>query len=358
MPDIFNIWNRAHYQRTVEVAVQTAIELANPIVRSLVTVVPTTEDAIRMERAEVKAFGYAKPKAFGATPPIYVPKVRYTETEVELLPIHEMSPIDERLFRRLKSQDPEIKARAGADAVLRAKALQIRNEVGWDVLTMNAIMTGQLNVLFKDEEDAGFNIDYGYDPTHFVSVATPWGTIASSKPIDNIRAVQLLLANSVGDYGIHFWMTSNTRRGIIESAQAKELLTGYDGRAQYIPGLDDVKTRLYEPERVQFHVSDSGYRGDTYERGLDAHTKYLPDGKVIVTTDDPFEGEPLIEVFDGMVAVPVSQFQEPDYRQGRQNWVKLDTDSLTTYYHASSTRIPRINRPENIVIMDVGTVPA
>lgn len=353
----YDIWNQAHYQRLVTAALKTKLELANPVVRQLVKVVPTTEDKIRLERAEIKAFGYAKPKAFGATPPIYVPKVRYTETEVELIPIHEMSPIDERLFRKLKSRDPLIAQRAGADATARGVALQSRNEIGWDVITMQAILTGQLNLVFADEDGAGLSIDYGYYPDHFISVAVPWGTVATSKPIDEIRAAQLKLANSTGDYGIHIWLSSNTMRGVTESAQAKELLTGSE-RAQYIPERADITRRLYEPDRVTFHVTDSGYRGETYERGLDAHTKFLPDGKIIMTTDDPFEGEDLFEVFDGMTAVPVSEFQEPDYRQGQQNWIKLDTNSLTTYYHFSSTRIPRINRPECVIVMDTGTVPA
>jgi hypothetical protein len=355
--EMFDIWNQAHYQRLVMAALQTRIERENPVVRQMVSVTLTTEDKISLARGEVKAFGYAKPKAFGATPPIYVPKIRYSETEVELLPIHEMSPIDERLFRRLQSEDPKVRMRAGADAVLRGTALQYRNEVGWDVMTMNAIMTGQLNVLFKDEKDAGFSIDYGYDPTHFVIVPVSWATIASSKPITDMRAVQLLLSNGAGDFGVHFWMNSNTMRGVVESAQAKELLTGND-RGQYIPLLNDVKTRMYEPDRVQFHVSDSGYRNETYDRGPSAHVKHIPDGKIIVTTDDPFEGEPLVEVFDGMTAVPVSEFRPPAYRQGPQNWIKLDTDALTTFYHFASTRVPRINRPECIAIMDVQGVPA
>jgi hypothetical protein len=349
---LFDIFNQAHFQRLVRVKLRTRLEEVAPIVRTLVTVVPTTEDKIRVERAEIKAFGYAKPKAFGATPPIYVPRVRYSETEVELLPIHEMSPVDERLLRKLESRDPLIVERAGADAVLRATALQMRNEMGWDVLTMNSILTGQLNVLFADDPDQGFNIDYGYDPTHFVSVPVSWGLPATAKPIDNMRAVQLQLANAVGEYGVHFWMNSNTEQNIVNSAQAKELLTGSE-RAQYIPERADITRRMYEPDRVKFHVSDSGYRGETYARGIDAHTKFIPDNYVIVTTDDPFEGEPLVEVFDGMVAVPVSEFRKPELRQGEQSWVKLDTDSLTTYYHHSSTRIPRINRPDCIVIMRV-----
>jgi hypothetical protein len=354
---IFDIFNQAHLQRTVTVGLKTRLEQTNPVVRELVTVVPTTEDKIRLTKAEIKAFGYAKPKAFGATPNIYVPKVRYSDVEVELLPMHEMRPIDERTMRKLESRDQDIRERAGADVALSTLALAQRNETGWDVLTMNAILTGQLNVLFKDETGSGFNIDYGYDPTHFVRVGVSWANLASSKPIDELRAVQLLMANTVGDYAVHFWMSSNTARGIFESAQAKELLTGSE-RAQYIPERADVVRRLYEPERVQFHVTDSGYRGETYARDLSAHTKYIPDGKIVATTDDPYEGENLVEVYDGMVGVPVSEFRKPDFRQGQQSWVKLDTDSLTTYYHNASTRIPMINRPENIIIIDTQAVPA
>jgi hypothetical protein len=77
MAEIFDIWNQAHYQRLVTVALRTRLEQENPVVRQMVTMVPTTEDKIRVDRAEVKAFGRARLTAFGATPPISVPKVRY-----------------------------------------------------------------------------------------------------------------------------------------------------------------------------------------------------------------------------------------------------------------------------------------
>lgn len=349
----FNIYDQAALQRRVTVALQTRLEQINPVVRQLVSVTSTTEDKIKLERMEVKAFGYAKPKAFGATPPIYVPRFRVTETEIELIPIHEMSPVDERTLRKLKSRDPDIVERAGADIVLRQTALQVRNEVGWDVMTMNAILTGQLLIAFADDPEEGFTIDYGFDPTHFLSVVTPWATLATAKPIDDLMAAQVLLSNAVGEYAIHFWMNSNTMRNFIWSAQAKELLTGFDGRGQFIPNLADVARRMYEPDRVQFHVSDSGYRGETYDRGRNAHTLYIPDNYVIATTSDPFEGEALVEVFDGMTGVPVSTHQEPDFRQGQQNWILLDEKSLTTFHHMASTRIPRINRPDCIAILKV-----
>ena len=353
MADIFNVFNQAALTRVINIAAQTRIEQINPLPRVLSGQPTTTEDKIRLQRAQIKSFGYAKPKAFGATPPIYVPRMRYTETEIELIPIHEMSPVDERLLRKLESEDSEVRARAGVDIQTRQTALRMRNELGWDVLTMSAILNGTLQIGFVDDPDQGFTLDYGYDPTHFTSVSTPWATLASSTPIDDMKAVQVLLANQTGQYARHFWMNSNTQRNLIESAEAKALLTGFDGRAQFIPTLGDIATRMYDPDNVQFHVSDSGYRGETYERGLTAHTKFLPDNVVIVTTDDPFEGERLVEVWNGSTAVPQSEFAPPALLQGNQSWVKLDTDSLTTYYHEASTRIPMVNRPDCIAIMDV-----
>lgn len=354
MADIFNIFNQAALTRVINVAAQTRLEQIDPLPRALSTTQTTTQDKIRLQHVQIKSFGYAKPKAFGATPPVYVPRMRYTETEIELIPIHEMSPVDERLLRKLSSDVPEIAARAGVDIQTRQTALRMRNELGWDVLTMTAILNGQLQIAFADDPEEGFTIDYGFDPTHFTHVATPWTTLASSTPIDDMKAVQVLLANQTGQYGRHFWMNSNTQRNLIESAQAKALLTGFDGRAQFIPTLGNIGARMYDPDNVQFHVSDSGYRpGEAYDRGLTAHTKFLADNIIIVTTDDPFEGENLVEVWSGRTAVPQSEFAPPALLQGNQSWVKLNTDELTTYYHEASTRIPMVNRPDCMVIMDV-----
>lgn len=348
---IFNIYDQAHMTRLVQVALKTRMEELNPLPRSLYTLVPTTSDKIKMEKVETKTFGHAVVKAFGASPNVYVPRVRYTESEVELLPMHEKSPVDERLLRKLEDPDPEISQRAGADTVLRATAIQARNELGWDIYAWQAITTGYLDITFKDEPDQGLTIDYGMPPGNHID-GSDWSNPTSAVPLDDIKAVQLYAANLVGDYAIKIKMNSNTMRWLIESDQAKELLTESSGR-QKIPTIEDITTRLYEPSRVVFEVSDSGYRdGETYERGLGIHTKWLADGQVLFTTADPFEGEPLVEVFEGRTAVPVSEFAAPDLRTGPQTWVKLDTDSMTTEYHFASTRIPRVNRADCIFVLD------
>lgn len=347
---VFNIWDQAHRTAIVRMAVQTALEAGNRPARELSTLVSTTEDKIKLERLEVKAFGKGKFKAIGASSPIYVPKIRYTETEIELAQLSEQSPIDERLLRRLESKDEDIVARAGADINLRAQALQIRNENLSDWMVMTAITTGQLPISFSDEKEQGFVIDYGYASSHKLKSSTPWTTRGSSTPVADLIAMQELLANDAGQYGKHIWMTTLAYRNLILSTEAAALLTGY-GRGQKLPVAADIQARMFEGDSITWHITDAGYREESagYARGRTSLTKWIPENMVIMTTDDPFEGETLVEQFDGMVLVRTG-FETADLRQGAQTQTKMD-DSDTTIQVQTSTRMPRINRPECIAVL-------
>jgi hypothetical protein len=348
----YDIWAQAANTALVQAATQTAIELQPRPARELSSLVPTTEDKLSLSTAEIKAFGKGRFKAFGASSPVYVPKIRYTDTEIELVQLSEQSPIDERELRKLESQDAGIRRRAGADMVLRAQALQIRNENQSDWMVMTAILTGQLPINFEDEPGQGFVIDYGYTTEQKMSVDNAWSNPATGTPIADMRAMQKQVANQCGAYGIDFWMNTDTYQGILDSDEATELLTGTD-RGQRIATIDDIKQRLYEPEQVTFHITDAGYRDESagYERLIDAHTRWFPTNVVLCTAGNVFEGRPLVEQFDGMVLVR-TDFKSRELRQGAQTQYKMD-DSDTLSVYQTSTRMPRINKTEAIVVADV-----
>jgi hypothetical protein len=351
---VFNIWDQARLTAFTRRSAQGILEAEPRPAPQLSTFVPIQDDKIRLGTMEIRAFGKGRFKAFGATPPIFVPRVRYTESEIELVQIHEMRPVDERLLRKLRLGDDLTRERAGADIALGQQALAIRNERQSDWMVMTALLTGQLPIQFQDEASQGFVVDYGFKANHIVTVTTPWSNLASATPIDDIRAWQQRLADDAGDYGIHIWMNSTTWSYVLFGAQARAILTGTD-RGQLIATEDDIKARLWAGDRVQFHVTDAGYltEGAGYDKGRGAHTKWFADNQVLITTQDPFNGQPIVEQFDGMVAVPVSEFQEPALRQGAQSWIKLDTNELTTYYHQASTRMPRVNLPDNVIAATV-----
>lgn len=347
----FSLWDQARNTALVRRSAQTIMEQQVRPARQLSTMVPTTDDKIKLERMEIAAAGVAPLKAIGASDPIYAPRVRWTETAVELVQISEQRPIDERLLRQLENTDPKLVERAGVDILTTASQMEIRNANRSDLMVMTAVLTGQLPLIFEDEPDQGITIVYDYDPTHLVDAST-WSNPTSGTPIADMVAVQELLANASGGYGIHFWMNSETGRDMIWTNEAKALLTGFDGRAQFIPNYADLTRRMFESDQVQFHITNSGWRSEgSYARGRDSHNKWIPDGKVIVTTADPFEGENLVEMFDGLVLVRTG-FDTHVLRQGSQTQAKLD-DADTYYWKQTSTRIPRINRPECIAVMDV-----
>jgi hypothetical protein len=319
--------------------------------RQLASMVSTTEDKIKLRRMEVGGAGLAPLKAIGASVPLYSARVRYTESYIELIQIAEKAPIDERLRRQLESQDPDIRMRAGLDIQELGSRMFLRNENRSDKMTMTAILTGQLQIIFEDDPGQGFTMVYDYDPTHFVN-ASNWNDATNGLPVTDLEAAQVKLGNDAGEYGVHIWLNGETMRNLVYSNEAKVLLTGSE-RAQFIPQMADINTRLRDPARIQWHVTDAGYRSeDSFARGMSAINKWIPDNVVIMTTSDPYEGEPLVEMFDGRVLVRTG-YQSVVLRSGQQSFAKID-ESDTYNWHQISTRMPRINRPECILIMDVG----
>ena len=72
-------------------------------------------------------------------------------------------------------------------------------------------------------------------------------------------------------------------------------------------------------------------------------TKYIPDGIVLVTAPYVFEGEPIADTADGMVAVR-QDWQRLAWLQGMQSEIILDHH--TYFFRQASARFVRLRRPE------------
>lgn len=347
---IYDLGAQARNTAIIRRAAQTVLETQPRVARQIATMIPTPDDKIKLRRMEIGGAGLAPLKAIGASTPLYTARIRYTESFIELVQIAEKAPIDERTRRLLESTDEDIRTRAGLDIQTLGQQMFLRNENRSDKMVMDAILTGQLSIVFDDDPGAGFTVVYDYDPTHMINAST-WSNPTTGTPITDLDAAQVKLGNDAGEYGVHIWMNGITYHSLIWSDEAKSLLTGY-GYAQKIPTIQDIEARLRNPGRLQWHIEDGGYRSaDSFVRGYTGINKWLPDGVVIMTTSDPYEGENLVEQFDGLVMVRTG-FDSVTLRQGQQSFAKID-DSDTYNWHQVSTRMPRINRPECIVIMDV-----
>ncbi len=347
---IFNIWDQAANTIVINRSVQTVLE-SQPRVAPAFTgpLIPTTDDKIKLGRSEVKAFGKGEFKAFDATPPIWAPRIAFSEEEIELVQLSEMTEIKESLLRRLKSTDQDISVRAGLDIFARARGLAIRNERLSDWMVMQSVLTGQLPINYKDRSGQGFVIDFQFDPTHLPHTSTNWSNAATATPIADMKAWQKLLADDAGDYGTHIWMNTTTWQQVLDSKELKDYLTGTD-RGLWLPTPADLQKLLWEPERTTIHVTDAGYREASagYDRRKAAHTKWIPDNRVIVTTDMTFEGERVVEQYDGLVAVQ-TDWNEIQLKMGAQSEVQVDGKPKVHWWIQTATRMVKVNKPECIV---------
>lgn len=350
---IFDLTPQAQARNTAIIRAkgQTTLESRPRPARMLATMTPTKDDRIMKRRMTIGGAGVAPLKAIGASPPIYTAKMFYDETYIDLVQIAEFGPVSERLRRLLNSDDADLRLSAGLSITDLGARMFLRNENRSDLMVMTAILTGELEIEFEDEPGQGFKIVYDYDSTHMVN-GSNWNVASTGVPLTDLRAGQELLGDDAGEYGIHFWMNGHTWENAVWSDQAKDLLTGTE-RGQYIPTRTDMNQRLHDPERIVWHVEDGGWRDEgEVERGFSSMNKWIPDDVVVMTTSDPFEGEPIVEMFDGLVEVR-SGWDVLQLRPGQQSWARID-DSDTYQWHQASTRMPRINHPECIAVIDVG----
>lgn len=355
--NVFDVFQQTTFTDLVRRRLQTMFESIPAIGPSIAPNFSVYDRVIEREIAEVASFGVAQFRAPDATPAIYSPQIRYTQEVVSLLLIDEMQRIAEDNHLRLTSPTPNIRARAGVDLVTSAAILQLRNENRTELMRWQAFMGEDIVVQYPSTGQQ-ITVTYNYTDGHKPSAAIPWGDRTNSTPIDDLRAWQLQIADDLGFYGCNMHMNSVTWTNLQRSGQARGYLTQTD-RNTFLPTASDICSLLYgggtDADNVtqgnlvgqapKIIVSDAGFRDESagYSRGLSAMTKYIPDNTVLMTGPYVFEGEPIADVADGMVAIR-QDFNRLAWLQGMQSEILLD--HYTHYFRQASARFVRLRRPE------------
>lgn len=360
--DVFNIWDQAQMTGLTRAAVERVLNQQNRVADIFAPREPTRADKIAKGKLKLKAVGKARGAiADDATPPIYRPEIRFTEEAWSMLRLGEMTPVEESLRRALENNGTDEDSRdrrwrAGADIITRARALQLRQENLSDYYVMTAIINGELPVKFANPPQPGdsmqeYTIDYEYPAGHLALVSTSFADLVNANPITVLRAYQSLLRADSGDWGVNFYLSSEVWDLIIGSKQVKDSLTVNVG-AQLIPVEQHVKNLMYEPSRVNFNLIDDGWYEETAEYNVDldnTKTRWIPKDRIIVTTGTQKDGEPLAQMFDGMVPVQ-TDWNDYQYRgPGAQSYVQLIPGNLTLMWRQEARRMPMINHPECIL---------
>lgn len=303
----------------------------------------------RVRVSELKPFGTGQFRAPDATPPLFKPAVAWREVILELVLIDEMERIQEEDWMKLHSSDENVRLSAGASLVDRGRILQLRNQRATEKLRWQAF-SGQVQVTYPTGSQ--LLVDYGLTASHKPTVSTLWSSTSTADPVADIQAWSELIAADSGFYGNRIHMNSKTYDYLIRNDKIKNAINFYAPSANVIfrPRREDLLNLFTSfATNVEIVIYDNGYRdvGQTGV-GVGSITKYLPDGKVMMTTDYTVDGVRVADTLDGQVTVSTG-YNSVDIRQGEQAEVMLDHLAKMHFLRYASARIPRILIPEAFV---------
>lgn len=363
----FDLWDQATITQFVREATDQVLGLNERVAGRFAPLTPTNLEKIARGQVKLRAIGKGRGiVADDATPPIFRPKIRYTQEAFSLFRLTEMTPIEESLRRQLQMNgtDPEsvaLRDRAGVDIITRVRSIAVRQENLSDYYVMKAVLEGQLTVQAanpagQDAMDA-LVIDYEYPTGHLTQAPTTFDNLASAHPVDVLRAVQVQLRTATGSYGTQFKMSSELMT-LILTADDTIARFNFQQAANFHPQVTEemLKTLLWDPQNVSFELIDDGWFDETagYGSGLHGYldqdkTRWIPKDTFVCQVPSP-ASDPFASMYDGMVAVQTG-WDSLDYRgPGAQTYQQLLQGNLTVHYRWEARRFPMIHHPERIVV--------
>lgn len=296
---------------------------------------------IRIRVQDVLPYGMAQLKAPGATPALYTPRPRLREEVMEIVDIDEMHRIDPIDMLKFKSPDPNVMKEAILDIQQRGATLQTRNELRTEWMRWEALKG---SVVLPYPGGNSVTVDYGIPSTHFPTAGTPWATVATADPIEDLWSLSSVTTPNSGIFLSIFHMRSETFRYIRRSVKAKDALSSY-GRSVMLPTDTDLAQLLREGSQIE--IVDSGYLAENASNKT--LTKFIPAGQILALPQGyNYAGHRIGDMADGWVLVNAAGQEEPVARQGMQSETISNKISKHTFLRQASARIPRLYAPEAI----------
>lgn len=339
----FDIWDQAVLTDLINRPLVTQWEDQPRLGDLLMPVNPIQSRFAKLRVAQTLAFGVGQYKAPDATPALFTPDQTWREEVIELVLLEEMHRISGEDWLRLNSSDETVRKSAGVELVDRGKILQLRNERLVEKMRWEALTTGKLNITYPS--GSPLVVDYNYQASQLPTVSTLWSNTASADPIADIRNWSNALAALSGYFGVRLHMSSNTYDYLVRNANIKSYLTATN-RSMLIPTKQDIMTLLRDGTDIVIY--DNGYRAEGVgsSRGVpNSLTRFLPDGKVLMTTEYSIEGQRIAETLDGQVLV-ANGYNSVAIKQGPQAEIMVDQMSKNHFFRVASARIPRFIYPE------------
>lgn len=305
---------------------------------------------------EVEAFGVGQLRARDGDPKLFRTKARVREELIELALPDEMERISEDILDRLDSTDPVIRLSAGVDLVTRGQVLAERARRRVEKMRWEAFLNGFITNPYDDNSD--YRITFDMPASNKFTAGSLWSTL-STDLITQVRGWQKQMADTIGEYGLWLHMNSNTYEFVYNNTVVASKLSTW-GRSLLTPTSADVASLFRDGSQIIIY--DGGYRdeiaGPTYPvgnltRGDSQLTRWLPDGKVLITPANyTANGEPIADTPNGRVRV-ANGYNSADWVQGPAAEKILHPVSKNEFLRYARANIPRMLIPEAFMVVTV-----
>lgn len=159
---------------------------------------------------------------------------------------------------------------------LTSRRLDRQEQICWDLALNGAFSVYRNGILMHTDRYT----------TQTYTALTPWSTAATSTPLADLRAVQLLSRGYGADFGAsaQLWLNRTTFNRLLANTNASDLYGRKTDFGATIGSLNGVNALLSNEGLPQIRIYDEGYFANDDGTGF---TLWIPDGKALLVGARP-----------------------------------------------------------------------
>lgn len=331
--------------------VETEMETAPYLGEQIAPMADTDNQYVSMRVEDLHSTGIGQFRAQeGSIPLMDITGREEREELIELVFLDEGHRISARRWETLTKGGDLFSTREARRLVEIGQILERRNERLTEWMRWQAF-SGQLTVEYEYRNTA-LVIDYPIPALNKPSALVPWTDLVNSDPVNDLKTWLQQVSTASGSPGRNVHISDEDAELITNNQNLPEYFNVEPGQP-FMPTLDDVLRLL--PTGVQFVPTNHGWRDEAVGASVDPddHTRYLPVGNVMITTDYNIDGLPIADTLNGPVEVKTGP-DTTDFLQGPQSEIILMGNGIyTRLLRQQSRRMVRLRRPEAILYADV-----
>lgn len=310
----------------------------------------TNSQYMRMTSQAEHATGVGQFVSPEGTPPLVDTPGREADEKIfEMLRLDEQIRISPTRYEAMVSTDENIAGQAIHSLIDLGVMLAERNARLIELKRWEAFLTNQVTESVNVNGDpADINTivvpDYGIPSTNRVNAGTLWTNTANADVVAQLSAWRKKVAEETGFPATKCHITSEDAELLLANETIKTYFNIEPGQV-FRPSLNDIAGLVAAGVgSFEFVVYDGGFRNQSVgaSQARVDHVRYLPVGKVLLTTDYTVAGTKIADTPNGRVDI-MTGFNSAALVQGPVSEFLVDQNSKQRLLRYASRAIPRVN---------------